>query len=192
VHARERPLHPRFVSKPSTDAAVSIPCRGTSTAYRLQPTAEDTPKPIPNRPRLRPRLRLPATPQIRAPRTTSRRLTARSGPGSAKSCDIADEPGGRAEVGRSSHGGRRGEQLAVPDFYTHHDRAAPRALHDPALVSRCLREGEDHPLPLLGLPPLRQVPQVDLQEGADGAFLFLVFLKLLLFGYFWFLFWGVA
>jgi hypothetical protein len=55
-------------------------------------------------------------------------------------------------------------------------------------VSGCFREGQDHPLPLLGLPPLWQVPQVDLQEGADGAFLFFVFLELSVFANYGFYF----
>jgi hypothetical protein len=74
-------------------------------------------------------------------------------------------PRDRPRLGTGSHGGRGGEQLHVPDIYPHHDRAAACALHHPPPVPRRLREGQDHPLSVLRLPPLRQVPQVDLQEG---------------------------
>ena len=98
-------------------------------------------------------------------------------------------PGESGGLGLSSHGGRGGEHLAVPDLHPHHDRAAARALHHHAPVPRRLREGQDHPLPLLGVPPLREVPQVDLQEGADAAARLLPFifcrLVLLLVGSVW-------
>ena len=64
----------------------------------------------------------------------------------------------------SSHGGGGGEQLALPDIHPDHDRAAPGAVHDHAAVPRGDEEGQDHPLPLLRVPPLRKVPEVDLQE----------------------------
>lgn len=100
-------------------------------------------------------------------------------------------------VGRSSssHGGRGGEYLAVPDFCPHHDRAAACALHHHAPLSCRLREGQDHPLPLLGVPPLREVPQVDLQKGADAAALLLLFTFLVVtvsFSYCWILYMGIC
>lgn len=64
-----------------------------------------------------------------------------------------------------SHGGGGGEQLALPDIHLDHDRAAPGAVYDHAAVPRGDEKGQDHPLPLLRVPPLREVPEVDLQEG---------------------------
>jgi len=122
--------------------------------------AAPPPPPSPNSPG-----REPAVPQIRLPPPTfpppRRQIRAcpRQNPAAPH-----PRPGESGGLGLSCHGGRGGEHLAVPDLHPHHDRAAARALHHHAPVPRRLREGQDHPLPLLGVPPLREVPQVDLQE----------------------------